>query len=114
MQTLKKLSKWEKVRIVHPNSVKAYHEGMLDDSFNIREREIIQALKVLGRAADREIMEYLGYQDLNSVRPRLTELINQAGILEEVGKEFDSQTKKTVRIVRIKQLEDANQLTFKF
>ena len=105
------LSKWQKIRIAHPNSVDAYYEGLLSNLFSSREKEIIDSLEVLGRVTDRDIMEYLGYTDMNQVRPRITELINKAGLLEEIGFTHDPATDKKVRIIRIKVLEDKRQLT---
>ena len=102
--------KWHKVRQVHSNSVNAYYEGLLDSSFSKREALILDALKYLGSATDREVMDHLGFQDTNKVRPRLTELINDAGILEECGHKYDSYTEKNVRIVRIIKDEDQRQL----
>ena len=102
--------KWHRVRQVHTNSVSAYYEGLLDSSFSKREALILDALKDLGSATDREILDQLLFNDMNAVRPRITELINDAGILEECGHKYDSYTEKNVRIVRIIKDEDQRQL----
>ena len=47
----------------------------------------------------REIAYKLGYKDLNSVKPRLTEL-RDAGIVEVVGKKEDPVTDRKVSIFR--------------
>lgn len=48
--------------------------------------------------SDREVMIILGFNDMNSVRPRITELI-QEGVLEECGTVKDSDGKPQ-RLVR--------------
>ena len=50
-------------------------------------------------ATDREIMQALGYKDMNAVRPRITELIKR-GFLEECGSMRDPGTKRIVRLIR--------------
>jgi hypothetical protein len=51
---------------------------------------------------DREAMDFLYFKDMNSVRPRITELI-KSGKLEECGSMLDPATNKRVRLVRLKQ-----------
>ncbi len=51
-------------------------------------------------ATDREIKEKMGLSDMNSVRPRITELI-KSGHLEETDNTKCPVTNKTVRKVRI-------------
>jgi hypothetical protein len=51
---------------------------------------------------DREIKENLGFQDMNSVRPRITELITDHDLLKECGTVTDNLTNRPVRLVRIK------------
>lgn len=96
------MKKWNKLRIIHPNSVNAYWDGVLNGSLSEREDEILTALVYLGRATDKRIAEYLGYPHKSAVQPRISDLINDAGILEEVGHENDKITGKPVRVVRIK------------
>jgi hypothetical protein len=43
-------------------------------------------------------MSELGYGDMNSVRPRITELVDY-GAMVEVGDTVDALTGKTVRLV---------------
>ena len=50
----------------------------------------------------RQIMKALGFTDANTVKPRITELIDK-GILEECGSVRDPETGKRVRLVRIKK-----------
>lgn len=95
------MSKWDKIRAVHRNSVTAYYEGKLSSTFSHREQSILGALRQLKHATDREIMNFLSFSDTNAVRPRITELIKDAGVLEECGKKYCELTKKPVRIIRI-------------
>ena len=48
---------------------------------------------------DREIKEELFLQDMNCVRPRITELVKD-GLLLEVGSKKDKVTGRTVRVCR--------------
>ena len=82
---------------IHNNSMKAYVEL---DSLGKRCRMVVKALDDLGRATDRVIKDHLRLSDMNSVRPRVTELL-KLGILEECGTELCSLTNRTVRIVRL-------------
>jgi hypothetical protein len=82
---------------VHANSVKVYRE----DTAKISKRasEVLRLLKVSGVAlTDREVMKSLGFTDPNSVRPRITELID-AGLIKEAGTTTDELTGKKVRRV---------------
>lgn len=79
----------------HPNSRAAFH----GQDFNGREREVLEALRRLGRpSTDREVMAAMGSADPNVARPRLTTLIH-AGVLREVGDTLDAETNKRVRRV---------------
>ena len=83
---------------VHQNSIEGYHAGKATIS-----HRALQVLAVLRQSkaamTDREIMRSLGFSDPNSVRPRITELID-AGIITEAGNTKDELTGKTVRKVR--------------
>ena len=84
---------------VRENSFAAWHAGRTE-LFSEREQQILQAMRHLGAALDREVLEHLGYVDMNSVRPRITELIRD-GVLEEVRDVADPTTGKTVRVLRL-------------
>lgn len=86
---------------MHANSLVAYWEGK-EDLFSKRELAIIAAVRKAyhARATDRQVMTALGFTDMNSVRPRITELVKD-GLLAEVGSEVDPITQKTVRVVAI-------------
>jgi predicted HTH transcriptional regulator len=86
-------------RRMHEHSLSAYYEGKVE-VFTKREGQILAAYERVGKASDREIADELGFQDLNAVRPRITELIAD-GILREVGETKDPVTRKAVRVVEI-------------
>lgn len=81
---------------VHPHSAQAYHEEEL--RLSRRAKRIIDWLELHPKATDREVMQGLGYSDMNAVRPRITEAIG-AGALVEVAEKRCPVTGKTVRIV---------------
>ena len=85
------------VRSVHDNSRRAYHE----ETANIGKRamDILRFYRSrVGLFTDRDCMTALGFTDMNSVRPRITELV-QSGLLREVGEIEDRITGKRVRLV---------------
>lgn len=100
-------AKWS----MHPNSLSAYHAGRLEGLLSRREAEILAAFRTLGRATDREVCAYLGLPDMNNVRPRITELINEAGLLEEVASITCPVTRKPVRVSTIRQPSSGGQLS---
>lgn len=51
----------------------------------------------------RQIKEELGYEDMDSVSPRITEMIYEDKTLEEAGNTFDHMTGKTVQLIKIRQ-----------
>lgn len=59
-----------------------------------------------GQWTDRQIKDELRLPDMNSVRPRITELID-LGLLREAGKAKDPITNKTVRLVEYAKKERA-------
>ena len=95
---------------IHPHSLQAYHEGKRH-LFSERENEILNALERLGPSTDRRIRTALGYEDLNAVRPRITEL-HQKGVLQETGSAVDAVTGKRVRISSI--IPSTGQTAFSF
>lgn len=66
-----------------------------------RQKRISMILRALGEAemTAREIAYKLKFSDLNAVKPRLTELV-QEGILEVSKKKFDDTTKRNVSVYR--------------
>lgn len=90
-------------RSLHVNSLRAYEQGRVD-LFSKRELAILGAFRAAGpgaKATDRQVMIALGFSDMNSVRPRITELIND-GVLVEVGETTDGVTRKRVRLVSLR------------
>jgi hypothetical protein len=78
------------------------------ERFN-RRRLILSAYDKAGEPlTDRQVVDIIGYRDMNSARPRITELVEE-GILKEVGTVEDHLTKRTVRLtaksVNYRQLE---------
>jgi hypothetical protein len=107
-----KESKWDKVRRTHSNSIEAYYDGLLTGIFSKKEDDILRCLRAIGKGTDRQISEWLGCEHKSEVQPRISELIEQARILEECGNSIDPISQKTVRVVRIIPKDDKNQLTF--
>jgi len=95
-------------RTMHANSLDAYHEGRLED-FTKRQREILGAFAQRVTLTDRECLAALGYADMNAVRPRITELIDQ-GVLREIGGTSCPVTKKRVRVCEIAPRKPADYL----
>ena len=74
-------------------------------------RAIDAAIRINGPLTDREILRLLygpGENDLNKVRPRITEM-KCMGWLKECGKKKDGVSGKTVRISRIKDPSEDRQ-----
>jgi predicted HTH transcriptional regulator len=85
---------------VHDNSKKAIREERALGKPHTRRKEILRLLVHTGQPfTDRQIMRALGYQEMNQVRPRITELV-KAGSLRESGKGKCPVTGKTVRLVQ--------------
>lgn len=69
-----------------------------------RKDQILTALKA-GPMTARCVMQVLGYSDLNSVRPRLTELVHEGAVVE-AGVLCDEISKRNVVVYALK--EDSN------
>jgi hypothetical protein len=79
---------------MHRNSLECWDTS----DFNPRELQVLKAFSSLGRpVTDKQVMEHLGFSDPNSVRPRITHLI-EVGIVAETGSTRDPDTNKTVRL----------------
>lgn len=83
----------------HPNSITAIRELKKGGKHN----RILQIHHMMGRPlTDREIKEIGKFEDMNEVRPRITELCSsQYARLEECGTVKDHKTKKPVRQTRL-------------
>lgn len=82
----------------HENSLRCHRTQAT--GFGQRALQIRFWLTKHGPTTDRRIMEGLGFADMNTVRPRVTELLD-LGLLEAVGSTNDHRTGKTVRLVRV-------------
>lgn len=66
-----------------------------------RKAKILVALQA-GPMSARCVMQVLGYSDLNSVRPRLTELV-QEGRVVEAGTVWDPISERNVALYALKE-----------
>ncbi len=81
---------------MHGNSLAAH--ATLD--LSAREAQVIDALRSLGVASDREIAAAMGSQDLNASRPRISGLVKR-GIVREVGAQVCPVSGRRVRLVEV-------------
>lgn len=81
---------------MHNNSLKCYAEER--PKLGMRAEGILLHVRAYGPMTDRAICERMGYNDLNSVRPRCTELV-RSGLLIECGSVKCPVSGKTVRVV---------------
>ena len=85
-------------RALHRHSLDAH--AATEETMTGRKRAIMEWLRAYGPATDRHVKEALfGGADMNTVRPRITELIAM-GLCHEVGSIKDEVTGLHVRIVR--------------
>lgn len=84
--------------MIHEHSIAAYHDEL--PRLSRRALKIIDWLELHGPATDREVKDGMGFGDMNSVRPRITEAV-ELGALVEVSEKRCSLTGKTVRIVAL-------------
>jgi hypothetical protein len=85
-------------RALHQHSLDAH--AATEETMTGRKRAIMEWLRAYGPATDRHVKEALfGGADMNTVRPRITELIAM-GLCHEVGSIKDEVTGLHVRIVR--------------
>lgn len=88
-----------RLQSIHDNSLAAYQAE--ERKLPKRATAILEWVSEHGPHTDRQIMEAMGFPDMNCVRPRCTELI-QASKLMEVGSIICSVTGKRVRRVDIR------------
>lgn len=82
--------------MIHKHSRSAYHIEL--PRLSRRAAAIIAWLELHPGKTDREVMLGMGFTDMNSVRPRITEAIDM-GSLVEVGQRVCPMTRRVVRIV---------------
>jgi len=82
---------------IHPNSIASIRQMDVSE----REKLVLQILMTFGSPmTDRQVLETSPFSDMNAVRPRITELV-QEGYLCEVGDVTDDLTGRPVRMVEI-------------
>jgi hypothetical protein len=84
---------------MHEHSLATYREE--EAKLSARAQAVLAWITQHGPHTDREVMRGMGFTEPNSVRPRITELID-AGKLMEVCSRRDTATGKTVRVVDIR------------
>jgi len=72
----------------------------LKDHLSGRSLEVYSYIEKNGQCTEREIKDGLGYDDMNAVRPRVTEMI-ESGLLIEGLKVRDGVTNRPVRTIMI-------------
>jgi|11BtaG_2_1085332.scaffolds.fasta_scaffold07458_6 hypothetical protein len=95
-------------KAIHKNSKLSYEE--IKHSLGDRQRAVLEAVEYLRVATDRDVLNYLCLNDMNQVRPRITELIKK-GVVQEIGNVRCTTTDRQVRQIKILK-EDKNQLKF--
>lgn len=93
---------------MHDNSIKANRELKKHGKHN----RILQMFHITGRPmTDREIKTFLKCDDMNEIRPRVSELLTEkyGRRLVECGSVKDAVTGKTVRQTRLMRSEEIKQ-----
>lgn len=85
---------------MHAHSLAAYREER--PALSKRAAEVLEVVWAFGPLTDREIVDTLGYRDMNACRPRVTELI-EAGVLVEHDSVRCPVTGKRVRRVTVRR-----------
>lgn len=83
---------------IHEHSIQSFHQELSSSRIGRRAQKIVAWLRLHGPATDREVKDGLGFADMNSVRPRITEAV-EAGLILEVSERRCPVTGKTVRVV---------------
>jgi hypothetical protein len=81
--------------MLHTNTLLASRQV---ERFNRRNLILDAYNKSSSPLTDRQVMRLCHYDDMNAIRPRITELIDD-GVLMEVGTTTDETTGKRVRLV---------------
>jgi len=84
--------------MIHENSRRAYNE--IRNTLNDREMEIYDAFLQNGAMTDRQVRDRLGKDDMNDVRPRISELVQRGLLIELPYKVLDYKTQIHVRVCR--------------
>lgn len=70
---------------------------------------IYRALARHGAMTDRQLMEYFGFSDMNTIRPRVTEMLKKK-LLFEAGERKCAVTDMMVRVVAIRSKPEQGNL----
>lgn len=89
---------------VHENSRRTYNH--LNNTLNHRERVVLDGYYRHGAMADRQLKDHLGFDDMNDVRPRISDLIRKGLVVELPIKHLDSKTNVLVRVCRAATVEE--------
>ena len=87
----------------HPNSADSERQANKEKRY---EQILYYLIGSSAPLTDREIMRGLGYTDPNAVRPRITELVKAAKLIERDNKR-DMETGRTVRTVEVPRGQQA-------
>jgi len=92
------------MRRMHENSRLAYNE--LRNTLNNREMAVYDAFLRCGSMTDRQVKDCLGFDEMNFVRPRISELIKKCLVVELPYKEKDPKSGISVRVCRAASVEE--------
>jgi len=89
------------IQQMHANSLQAYYQGILSELPDRQARIMLAIIKMTNLKlpiTDRRIKVFLGLDDMNQVRPRVSELIAKGSIIEK-GSVLCEKTGRRVRTV---------------
>lgn len=87
-----------RAQAMHAHSLQAFRGEAL--KLSARAGAVLEWVVEHGPHTDREVMKGMGFTDMNSVRPRITELVD-TGLLSQVGSKECPVTGKRVRVVGV-------------
>lgn len=92
--------------MIHRNSIQSFHE--IRDKLAGKHKAIWDTFQSVDKnLTDRMVKDMLGFEDMNSVRPRITEMVKN-GFLQEVDQAKCPVTGKKVRICKINYFRGYN------
>ena len=91
---------------VHAHSCEAFAAFRAEGAAGRRQRRILELASKRATWTDREMAEALGFDDLNAVRPRVTEMLAD-GLLVECGACQCPRSGRKVRLWRLASSADA-------
>jgi len=84
----------------HPNSKESYQQKKVEDLVGLHMLIYLVYRQNRSPLTDRQVKGKLDLDDMNNVRPRITELIDDR-LLRDVGSTRDEKTGRTVRLVTV-------------